>query len=113
MRFSGSNDVNYLKSVRLYEKYRRHEKLNEKELRFITPNRDFLASAYKFFKKSGGWHFDLHSLLIRANCPEASAATLLVSEDVLCELKLMEKTENGVFRCARQVKRKTLTAQKF
>ena len=113
MRFSGSNDVNYLKSVRLYEKYRRHEKLNEKELRFITPNRDFLASAYKFFKKSGGWHFDLHSLLIRANCPEASAATLLVSEDVLCELKLMEKTENGAFSLCETSEKKDLDSSKI
>ena len=113
MRFSGSNDVNYLKSVRLYEKYRRHEKLNEKELRFITPNRDFLASAYKFFKKSGGWNFDLHSLLIRANCPEASAATLLVSEDVLCELKLMEKTENGAFSLCETSEKKDLDSSKI
>ena len=95
-----------MKSVRLYEKYRRHEKLNEKELRFITPNRDFLASAYKFFKKSGGWHFDLHSLLIRANC-------LLVSEDVLCELKLMEKTENGAFSLCETSEKKDLDSSKI
>lgn len=97
LRFSGTDEDNYLKSMRLFEKYRYGAGLNQKEIDFITPDRAFLLAVYKFIKKNSGWRFDTDVFCVRARCPLSSAATVCVAFDVLCELHLIEKQPDGTY----------------
>lgn len=97
MRFSGADEENYLKSMRLYEKYRHGDVLNGKEAAFLTPSRDFLLGVYKFMKNTGTFSLDTEVFCKRSGCPYKNAATVAVAFDVLTELGLLAKTENGVY----------------
>ncbi|MEG0546301.1 MAG: single-stranded-DNA-specific exonuclease RecJ [Oscillospiraceae bacterium] len=95
MRFSGTDEENYLKSERLYAKYKRGDELNKSEIKFITPSREFLSSVYKFIKFNNGWNFGEEAFCIRAKCPLKNVATVLTSFDILTELSLINKTDEG------------------
>lgn len=113
MRFSGADEENFFKSLRLYEKYRRGDELNAKERAFITPSREFLLSVYKFLKANDPFRFDTEVFCQRSRCPYAFAATVEVAFDVLTELNLIEKTESGAYRCVAQTGKADLAASKI
>lgn len=95
IRFSGLDEENHLKSLRLYEKYRHGDTLNEKEAAFLCPSRTFLLSVYKFIRANSPWCFDTDAFCKRSGCPAANAATVLVALDVLCELHLILQDGKG------------------
>lgn len=97
IRAARFDDINYLKSLRLYEKYRSGESLNEKEIKFITPDRNFMSSVYKFLKQNNGLKFDIDIFCLRANCPLSSAATVMVALDVFEELQLINKNSDDTY----------------
>ncbi len=94
MRFSGVDEDNLFKSLALYEKYKRGEKLSTHEARFLTPNREFLLGVYGLLKQYKVWQHDVETLTYRAKCPMERYCTMLVSIDVLCEMGLI-KQESG------------------
>ena len=110
MRFSDTDEENYLKSMRLYEKYRHGDALNEKEISFLTPSRAFLLGVYKFMKTAGKFPFDMEVFCKRSGCPYKNAATAAVSFDVLTELCLLEKDENGAYLYAESTQKADLSA---
>ena len=91
VRFSGVDEENLFKSMELYEKYKRREKLNSQEAKFITPTREFLLGVFNFLKSYNIWSFDIETMLIRAKCPIEKYCTMQVSVDVLVELGLIRK----------------------
>ena len=91
VRFSGVDEENLFKSMALYEKYKRREKLNPQEAKFITPTREFLLGVFNFLKSYNIWSFDIETMLIRAKCPIEKYCTMQVSVDVLVELGLIRK----------------------
>ena len=91
VRFSGVDEENLFKSMALYEKYKRREKLNSQEAKFITPTREFLLGVFNFLKSYNVWSFDIETMLIRAKCPVEKYCTMQVSVDVLIELGLIRK----------------------
>ncbi len=93
IRFSGVDEDKLFKSMALYEKFRRGEKLSPHESRFLTPSRDFLLCVYNIIKQYDIWYYDVETLTYRAKCPIERYCTMLLSIDVLCELKLI-KIEN-------------------
>ena len=97
IRASNFDDDNYLKSIRLYEKYRYGEKLNKNEIDFLTPDRSFLSAVYKFLKQNGGLKFDIDIFCLRAGCPLSSAATVMVALDALTELELLNCNADGTY----------------
>lgn len=97
MRFSETDEENYLKSMRLYEKYRHGDILNEKEIAFLTPAREFLLGVYKFMRCAGKFPFDMEVFCRRSGCPYKNAATAAVAFDVLTELKLLTQDEHGAY----------------
>lgn len=97
IRAAHFDDENYLKSIRLYEKYRFGGELNRKEVEFLIPDRGFLSAVYKFLKQNSGLKFDIEIFCLRAHCPVSSAATVLVSLDVLKELKLINENSDGTY----------------
>lgn len=91
IRFSGVDEENLFKSMELYEKYKRREKLNPQEAKFLTPTREFLLGVFNFLKSYNIWSFDIETMLIRAKCPTQKYCTMQVSVDVLVELGLIRK----------------------
>ncbi len=91
IRFSGVDEDKLFKSMELYEKYKRREKLNPQEAKFITPTREFLLGVFNFLKSYNVWSFDIETMLIRAKCPIEKYCTMQVSVDVLVELGLIRK----------------------
>ena len=91
IRFSGVDEDKLFKSMGLYEKYKRREKLNSQETKFLTPTREFLLGVFNFLKSYNIWSFDIETMLIRAKCPVEKYCTMQVSVDVLVELGLIRK----------------------
>lgn len=91
IRFSGVDEDNLFKSQALYEKYKRGEKLNSHEARFLTPTREFLLGVYGLIKNYKVWTFDIETMLVRAKCPYERYCIMLVSLDILCELGLIRR----------------------
>ena len=54
IRMSGTDDSKYLKSVRLYEKIKREDRITERQAQFALPQRDFFANVYRFIKENEG-----------------------------------------------------------
>ena len=96
IRMSGTDDLRYLKSVRLYEKLRRKEILTKKQWEFLKIERQQIAEVYRYIKKCGGWHADTDLLCYRLGDDGAGACKILTAIDILCELGIFRKENDGV-----------------
>lgn len=96
IRMSGTDDLRYLKSVRLYEKMKRKEALTQKQKDFLHITRQEIAEVYKFIKKCGGWYADTDLLCYRLGDDGAGACKILTAIDILCELGIFTKEKDGV-----------------
>lgn len=97
IRFSSTDDEAYLKSVRLYEKIKRGEYINQKQAAFILPDRAFVAKVYRYILSIGGWRFDTDILCCRLGVDLAQACKVLVSIDVLCDLGVFSKDSTDIY----------------
>lgn len=95
-RMSGTDDEKYLKSVRLYEKIKRKDRLTSKEAKFALPDRQFTGELYRFLRDSGGWNYDTDVLCYRLNNDGSDACKVLVGIDALCELGILKKTKGRI-----------------
>ena len=96
IRMSGTDDEKYLKSVRLYEKLRRKEKLSEKQAEFITPTRQNIADVFRFIRSNKGWKHDIDVLCYRLSSDGSDACRILTAIDVLEELGILSKNGNEI-----------------
>lgn len=96
MRMSGTDDELYLKSRRLYEKIMRRDRLTVKEARFAIPDRQQIASVFRFIRDSGGWNYDTDVLCYRLGGDGSNACKVLVCIDVLCELGIFRKEGESI-----------------
>lgn len=96
VRMSGTDDEKYLKSVRLYEKMRRKERLSPKEAAFILPSRQTVADVYRYIKNIGAWKFDSDVLCYRLGGDGSNACTVLTAIDVLSELGILKKKDGEI-----------------
>lgn len=94
IRMSGTDDERYLKSVRLYEKIRRKDRLAPKEAAFALPSRQLVADVFRYIRNIGQWSFDTDVLCYRLGGDGSNACPVLVAVDVLAELGIFRK-ENG------------------
>ncbi len=97
IRMSGTDDLRYLKSVRLYEKLMRKEVLTKKQAQFLQITRDEIAEVYRYIKKCGEWKGDFDVLCYRLGDDGASACKILTAIEVLSELGILRKDKDGVF----------------
>ncbi len=104
IRMSGTDDEKYLKSIRLYEKIKRRDRLTEKEAAFALPTRQFTGEVYRFIRDSGGWHHDTDVLCYRLGDDGANACKVHVSIDALCELGIFKKEKGKISLCDTQKK---------
>ena len=112
MRFQGIEDENLYKSRELYERYMKGDVLTKAEAKFLTPSREFLLGAYKFFRDYGTWQFDTEIMLVRTKCPFKNLCKMEVAIDVLSELSLI-KRENGSIIFTGQGKKTDLSNSKI
>lgn len=96
IRMAGTDDEKYLRSVRLYEKLRRKEKVRPEHARLAVPDRAFIASVYRFLKANGGFFGDTDILCYRLGDDGSSACRVLMSIDVLCELGTLRKEDDAI-----------------
>ena len=96
IRMSGTDDLRYLKSVRLYEKLKRKEVLTRKQWEFLHIERQQIAEVYRYIKKCGGWYADWDLLCYRLGDDGAGACKILTAIDVLCELGIFRKEKDGI-----------------
>lgn len=94
IRFSQDETVNdefYLKSERIYEKFKRGSELTEIEAKHLLPSREFLAGLYRFFAKEKKFDYDMYFLCKRIGCPSKYAGKLFTALDIFCESKIILK----------------------
>ncbi|MBR3816042.1 MAG: single-stranded-DNA-specific exonuclease RecJ [Clostridia bacterium] len=96
IRISGTDDEKYLKSVRLYEKIKRGDRITKRQAAFALPERDFCVSVYRFIKDKGGWSFDTDILCYRLGDDGSNACKVLVCIDALCELGVLKRSESSI-----------------
>lgn len=96
IRMSGTDDEKYLKSVRLYEKIKREDRITKKQAEFALPERDFFINVYRFIKEKGGWSFDTDILCYRLGDDGSNACKVLVCIDALCELGVLKQSEGNI-----------------
>ena len=96
IRMSGTDDLRYLRSVRLYEKLIRREVLTQKQKEFLHISRQEIAEVYRYIKKCGGWYGDTDLLCYRLGDDGAGACKILTAIDILCELGIFKKENDGV-----------------
>lgn len=88
IRFSDFDFEKFNMSMRTYGKFRSNERLNEKEINLLKPDRTFFSGVYKFLKTKTGFPRDIEAFCHRSGCPYVRAATVQMSLDVMCELGL-------------------------
>lgn len=91
IRMSGTDDEIYLKSVRLYEKIKRKDKLTKSQAEFSLPSRQLCADVFRFIKASGGWSWDTDILCYRLGGDGREACKILVATDAFCEMGIFKK----------------------
>lgn len=96
IRMAGTDDEKYLRSVRLYEKLRRKEKVRPEHACLAVPDRAFIAQVYRFLKANGGFFGDSDILCYRLGDDGTSACRVLMSIDILCELGTLKKEDDAI-----------------
>lgn len=104
IRMSGTDDLRYLKSVRLFEKLMRKEPLTAKQAEYLQITRQEIAEVYRYIKKNGGHKGDFDVLCYRLGDDGASACKVLSAIEVLSELGILGKDKDGVFLADTQKK---------
>lgn len=89
MRMSGTDDLRYLKSVRLFEKLMRKEVLTKKQAEYLQISRQQVAEVYKYIKKAGGYKGDYDVLCYRLGDDGAGACKILLCINILKEMNLL------------------------
>lgn len=96
IRMSGTDDEKYLKSVRLYEKIKRRDRITERQAQFALPGRDFFANVYRFIKENGGWQYSTDVLCYRLGDDGSNACKVHVCIDALCELGVLKTSDDKI-----------------
>lgn len=96
IRMSGTDDLRYLKSVRLYEKLMRKEVLTKKQIDYLQITRQQVAEVYKYIKKCVSYKGDYDVLCYRLGDDGAGACKILLAIDVLDELGIISKNGNSL-----------------
>ncbi len=95
VRGCGMDDLQVLEGISLFEKIKRREILTHEEKRAAFPEREFMLDIFKFVKKCGSWSHDCETLCFRLGDNGSLLCKVAVSLDVMLELGVLIKDENG------------------
>ncbi len=96
IRMSGTDDDKYLRSVRLYEKIRRGEKISLSAVKQVFPERQIVADVYRFIRSVGQWTYDTDVLAYRLGGDGSNICSVLLAVDVLTELGIFKKENDSI-----------------
>ncbi|MBQ4348017.1 MAG: single-stranded-DNA-specific exonuclease RecJ [Clostridia bacterium] len=96
IRMSGTDDLRYLKSVRLYEKLMRKEVLTKKQADYLQITRQEVAEVYRYIKKCSEYKGDYDVLCYRLGDDGAAACKILLAVEILTELGILRKDKDSV-----------------
>lgn len=96
IRMNGTDDLKYLKSVRLYEKIKRREPISRRQAQFALADREHIARVYRFLRKNGPWNHDTDILCYRLGGDGSEACQVLVCLDVLEELGIIRRDRDSI-----------------
>ena len=113
IRFSGVDEQERLRQIRLYEKFVRDEALSYSEIEKIKPDRDYLGKVYLFIKNNSDFLPDTETVLFRMKQDMTSFARLMMSLDVLGELGIVGKNRDGGFFVPDSVKKTDLSSSEI
>lgn len=91
IKMSNTNDDLYLNSFRLYERIKRGEKPKKSIALSAVPDRNIVATVFRFIKKVKVWSFDFDVLCYRLGDSGENAAKFLFAIDALVELGILIK----------------------
>ena len=95
IRVHGSDDDEVFAGIDLYEKIKRGENLTATEKAIACPDREFMLNVFKYIKTVDTWKFDMESLCYRLGLPMTQICKVSVSVDVMIELGVLIRDENG------------------
>lgn len=96
IRMSGTDDLRYLKSVRLFEKLMRKEVLTKKQAEYLQITRQQVAEVYKYIRKIGSYKGDYDVLCYRLGDDGAGACKVLLAINILKELEILTDNEGAL-----------------
>lgn len=67
IKFSNVDNINYLKSLRLFESFCKGEALSKDELSALIPTREDFAMVYRYLKQNSATHYPIEVLAHRLN----------------------------------------------
>lgn len=95
IRVSSLNEEKLLFGLRLYESYKRKERLPSSLYELIFPDREFFASVYRKIKDDNICLVDLDKLCYKIQDDGGRIAAVIVAVDVMLEMGLISKDGNG------------------
>ena len=98
IRMAGTDDLRFLKSVRLYEKLRRGETVSRRAASFALPDRAFVADVFRYIRRTAFYEDDLDVLCYRLDDDGAGACRVLMSLAALTELGVLVHEPDGRYR---------------
>lgn len=96
IRFSALKENSVIESVLLYEKIRRNEKVDSLSAVKALPTREITARVYKTLRKYPVWKWSSESLDYRIGDDGERYCAVMIALDVLEELQLIERKNNGI-----------------
>lgn len=95
IRISRLDEDKLLSGFRLYERYKRGESLPKTRYQAIFPDRDFFATIYRQIKSDHISAIDLDKLCYKIQDDGGRIAAVIVAVDVMLEMGLVCKKDNG------------------
>ncbi len=96
IRMSNTSDEAYLNATRVYERIKRGEKPSAATAQGAVPNRNDIATVYRFIKKVKFWQHDMDVFCYRMGDNGQNAAKFFFALDVLAELNLINKNSQSI-----------------
>lgn len=95
MKFNSEDTEELIRSLRLYEKFRREEKLTAGEAGYTIPSREDFAVLYRFLRSKNGWSKSPILLMDQLESERFNLSKLLIALDVMTERGLLKTTVSG------------------
>ncbi len=95
MRLAGLNEDKILTGIRVYEQFKRGERLTQLQYESSLPDRDLFSAIYRNLKNQGGRNHDLEKQCMLVNDDGGKITAIMIVFDVFLEFNLINKLENG------------------
>lgn len=96
IKMSGEDEDGCILSARIFEKYKRSERMTDNELESAIPDREVIAKIYRFIRSNGGWFHSVKMLCYRLNDAICTPCKVGVSLDIMEDLGLIKAAQGAI-----------------